>query len=162
VWNDLGRFGKAVAHSGASLVQSHHGQRGHLELVCVLTTGQMQHWVRDNDENTGWKAVATFGDNYASPPCMIEASYGQEDENAVGNFELCIASGGKVHHWWRANDGDKKWRTSFAFGHDVAQVTGLVQSSYGFNLELVVQRNDGKHQHYWRSGGVWNEGPVIA
>lgn len=161
-WTDGGRFGQSVAFSGASLIQSHHGNKGHLELVCVLSNGQMQHWVRDNDENTGWKAVSAFGDNYKSPPCMIEASFAQEDENAVGNFELCIAAGGRVNHWWRANDGDKKWRKSAAFGHDVAQVTGLVQGSYGFNLEATVLRTDGRHQHYWRCGGVWYEGPVVA
>lgn len=161
-WNDGGRFGQSVAASGASLLQSHRGNKGHLELVCVLAGGQMQHWVRDNDENSGWKPVASFGDNYKSPPCMIEASFGQENENAVGNFELCIAAGGTVHHWWRDNSGGGAWNQSATFGHDVAQVTGLAQGSYGFNLELVVLRSDGKHQHYWRYGGTWYEGVVIA
>lgn len=150
-WIDGGRFGQSVAFSGASLIQGHRGNQGHLELVCVLSSGRMQHWVRDNDENSGWKAVSAFGDTYKSPPCMIEASFAQEDEHAVGNFELCIAAGGKVDHWWRANDGDKKWRKSAAFGHDVAQVTGLVQGSDGFNLEATVLRTDGRHQHE-RSG----------
>lgn len=161
-WHDGGRFGSGVAYSGPSLLQSQFGQKGNLELVCVLNGGQMQHWWRDNDHGLVWNAAATFGSGVASPPCMIESSYGAPDEKRPGNFELCVAVGGQVQHWWRNNAGDGQWRQSATFGHNVLAVAGLVQGSFGFNLEAVVLRTDRQLQHYWRDGGGWHEGVVIG
>lgn len=161
-WHDGGRFGANVASSGASLIQSHYFHKGNFELVCVLNNGQMQHWWRDNDHGMVWHSGATFGSGVASPPCMIEGEYGAANEKSVGNFELCVAVGGKVQHWWRANGSDLLWRNSATFAHDVHAVLSLVEGSYGFNLELVVLRTDGKLQHYWRDGAGWHEGAVFG
>ena len=117
---------------------------------------------RDNDQGMVWNAGPTFGSGVGSPPCMIEGQYGATDENAVGNFELCVAVGGQVQHWWRDNQGDMSWRQSATFGHDVQAVAALVEGSYGFNLEIIVLRFDGMLQHYWRDGAGWHEGPVIG
>ncbi|MGW0365490.1 hypothetical protein [Streptomyces sp. NPDC002990] len=38
----------------------------------------------------------------------------------------------------------------------------MLQSSFGFNLEVVVLRTDRRLQHYWRDGAGWHEGPVIG
>jgi hypothetical protein len=161
-WAASVRFGSNVEFSGAALVQSHYGTQGNLELVCVLNTGQMQHWSRDDDHGLVWTAEATFGQGCTSGPCMIEGQYGAGDENAIGNFELCVAVGGKVQHWWRDNQGDHAWHESATFGHDVQAVTSLVEGSFGFNLEVVVLRTDRKLQHYWRDGAGWHEGVVIG
>ena len=161
-WHDGVRFGSHVVYSGASLVQSHHGTKGNFELVCVLASGQMQHFWRDNDHGMAWNASATFGSGISSPPCMIEGEFNAANEKAVGNFELCVAAGGQVQHWWRANSGDGLWRKSATFGHDIRAVAALVEGSFGFNLEVVVLRNDNKLQHYWRDGGGWHEGVVIG
>ena len=161
-WHDGGRFGANVGHSGASLVQSHYGTRGNFELVCALRSGEMQHFWRDNDHGNVWHPGVTFGSGISGPPCMIEGSYGAANENAVGNFELCVAAGGQVQHWWRANVGDGLWRKSATFGHDVRAVAALVEGSFGFNLEVVVLRNDNQLQHYWRDGNGWHEGVVIG
>lgn len=161
-WHDGGRFGSNVATSGASLLQSHYGSQGNFELVCVLKSGQMQHFWRDNDHGMAWHAGAVFGGGARSAPCMIEGSFGAVDENAVGNFELCVAVEGRVQHWWRANGSDMLWRHSATFGHDVRAVLALVQGSYGFNLEAIVLRNDNHLQHYWRAGNEWNEGVDIG
>lgn len=163
-WHDGGRFGGSVARSGASLLQSHYGAKGNLELVCQLNSGQMQHFWRDDDHGMVWHAGAVFGSGIGGPPCMIEGQYGAGDENAVGNFELCVAAGGQVQHWWRANanNGDMLWRKSATFGHDIRTVLALVEGSFGFNLEVVVLRNDNKLQHYWRDGSGWHEGVVIG
>lgn len=76
-----------------------------------------------------------------------------------------------MEHWWRGNAGGSAWSRSAVFGHDVAAVTGMLQGSFGFNLEVVVLRTDGLLQHYWRGGasrtgsggGVgWHEGAVIG
>ena len=162
-WSAGTIFGNNIAYSGASLVQSHYFNTGNFELVCVLDTGQMQHWWRDNDHGMAWNAGPTFGNAVKSPPCMIEGQFGASDEKAVGNFELCVAVGGQVEHWWRANWSDMVWRRSTSFGHDVKSVVALVEGSYGFNLEVIVLRNDNRLQHYWRYGaGDWDEGPVIG
>lgn len=161
-WHDGGRFGANVGHSGASLVQSHYGAMGNFELVCALRSGEMQHFWRDNDHGNVWHPGVTFGSGISGPPCMIEGSYGAANENAVGNFELCVAAGGQVQHWWRANAGDGLWRKSATFGHDVRAVAALVEGSFGFNLEVVVLRNDNKLQHYWRDGNGWHDGVVIG
>ena len=167
-WHDGGRFGSDVAYSGATLIQSHYTAsdfpytKGNFELVCALKYGHMQHWWRDNDHGMVWHAGPSFGSGVKSPPCMIEGQYGEPDEMAVGNFELCVAVGGKVQHWWRANDSEMQWRKSVTFGHDVKAVVALVEGSYGFNLEVVVLTTDNKLQHYWRDGGGWHEGPVIG
>ena len=161
-WNDGGRFGSNIALSGASLIQSHFGGQGNLELVAVLNSGQMQHWWRDDDSGNIWKPGLVFGAGVASPPCMIEGQYGASDENHVGNFELCVAAGGQIQHWWRDNQGDMQWRESTTFGSNIQVVVALVEGSYGFNLEVVALRNDGQLQHFWRDGAGWHAGPVIG
>ncbi len=161
-WYDGGKFAADVAFSGPTLLQSGYGSRGNFELVCVLRNGQMQHWWRDNDHGMVWRAGVTFGSGVASPPCMIEASYGASDQRRPGNFELCVAVGGRVEHWWRNNAGDGLWRRSAIFGHHVAAVASLLQGSFGFNLEVIVLRTDRRLQHYWRDGAGWHEGVIIG
>jgi hypothetical protein len=42
-------------------------------------------------------------------------------------------------------------------------VVGLIQSSFGGDLEVIAERTDLKFQHYYRDGnGVWNTGPIIT
>jgi hypothetical protein len=161
-WHDGGRFGSNVAHSGATLIQSHYGSKGNLELVCVLKSGEMQHWWRDNDHGMTWHAGVKFGSGINSPPCMIEGQFSATDEKSVGNFELCVGVGEKVQHWWRANSSDMLWRKSATFGNNVKAVVALVQGSYGFNLEVIVLTYDNKLQHYWRDGAGWHKGDVIG
>jgi hypothetical protein len=162
-WHDGGRFGANVAYSGATLVQTTYGQNGNLELVCVLTNGQMQHFWRDDDHGFVWHAGETFGSGLASPPCMIQGQYGMATESGNGNFELCVAlPNGTVQHWWRNNAGNGAWAMSATFAHDVQTVVSLVEGSFGFNLEVIVLRRDGNLQHYWRDGASWHEGVVIG
>jgi hypothetical protein len=161
-WYDGGRFGSNVALSGPALIQSRYGHNGNLELVCVLDTGQMQHWWRDDDNGFVWNAGDVFGSGVGSPPCMIEGQFGATDEYRIGNFELCVAVGGQVQHWWRDNWSNTGWHHSATFGHDVQAVAGLVEGSFGFNLEVVLLRTDRQLQHYWRDGSGWHEGPIIG
>lgn len=161
-WHDGGRFGGGIAYSGASLVQSHYGNQGNLELVAVTFGGQMQHFWRDDDHGNVWHAGVMFGSNILSPPCMIEGQFGAGNENAVGNFELCVAVNGSVQHWWRNNSSAMQWSQSATFGHGVLAVTSLIEGSFGFNLEVIVLRTDQRLQHYWRDGGGWHEGPIIS
>lgn len=164
-WQLAASFGGDVGFSGAALVQSHYGTQGNFELVCVLSNGRMQHWFMDNDAaNPSWAPTTTFGSNITSAPCMIEGNYGAASEYAVGNFELCVASGGYLQHWYRQNDGDMQWHgpTTFGDGHETS-VVGLVQSSFGFNLEVLAARDDGHIQHYWRDSASleWHVGEIV-
>lgn len=161
-WKDGGRFGKDIAYSGPSLVQAALGAKGNLEVVAVLKSGQMQHWERDNDHGSAWTPVATFGVHIASPPCMIEGQYNSPDASAPGNFELCVAAGGRVEHWGRDNRGSKEWKQSATFGTDVYRVVSLIEGSFGYNLEVIVLRKDLNLQHYYRDGSGWHAGAILG
>ena len=161
-WHDGGRFGSNIAYSGGALVQSTYGVNGNLELVAVTTSGQLQHFWRDDDHGFVWHPGTLFGAGVHSPPCMIQGQYGMGSEFAMGNFELCVAVNGQVQHWWRNNAGNAGWYQSATFGHNVQAVAGLVEGSFGFNLEVVVLRTDRQLQHYWRDGAGWHEGVVIG
>jgi hypothetical protein len=54
------------------------------------------------------------------------------------------------------------WNNGATFGHDIAVVQGLVEGSWGMNLELIALRFDGQIQHYFRGAAGWVEGPVIG
>ncbi|MFJ6047423.1 C1 family peptidase [Streptomyces sp. NPDC092307] len=161
-WNDGGRFGSGIAHHGPALVQT---RARHLDLVATLTDGRMQLWWRDDPNGFTWRAGEIFGSGTpaVSAPCLIEGQFGAADEDTAGNYELCVAvAGGQVEHWWRGNAGGSPWRRGAVFGHDVASVTGMLQGSFGFNLEVIVLRTDRRLQHYWRDGAGWHEGSVIG
>jgi hypothetical protein len=102
---------------------------------------------------------------------MIRSQFGATNETIPGNYELCVAVGGKIEHWWTGgnpeptlqswNGTTAKWTLSETFGTNVAgqhvkQVLGLMQSSYGFDLELVAELDDGKLQHFSRDGSGWH------
>ena len=118
----------------------------------------MQHFWRDDDHGFVWHAGPSFGSGVHSPPVHDPGPVRHGLEFAQGNFELCVAVDGQVQHWWRNNAGDGGWRQSATFGHDVQAVAGLVEGSFGFNLEVVVLRTDRQLQHYWRDGAGWHEG----
>jgi hypothetical protein len=162
-WHDGGRFASNVLASGPSFIQSSFGTQKNFEVVCVLTYGRMQHWFRDNDNGGKWIATVAFGANIPETPvCMIEGQINASDETKIGNFELCVAANGHVEHWYRENQKGGAWGKSAEFGHDVRHVWGLTQSSFGFDLEVIVERFDGGPQHYWRDGRGWHEGSVIS
>jgi hypothetical protein len=158
-WSDGGRFGSGVAYSGSTLIQRRdHG----LDVVCVNDDGTMQRYWRDDAHGFVWAAAEKFGAGIACRPVMIEGSFGASNETVQGNYELCIAVGGVAQHWWKDNGGSGTWSMSTTFGHDIEQVLGLIEGSFGFNLECIVLRTDGKAQHYWRGGDGWHEGPIIG
>ncbi|MFK0236532.1 C1 family peptidase [Streptomyces vinaceus] len=159
-WNDGGRFGSGIAHYGPALVQT----RGRtLDLVATRTDGRMQLWWRDDPNGFAWRPGEVFGSAIISAPCLIEAQYGAADEDTAGNYELCaVGAGGRVEHWWRGNAAGSAWSRGAVFGQDALAVTGMLQGSFGFNLEVIVLRTDRQLQHYWRDAAGWHEGPVIG
>jgi hypothetical protein len=55
----------------------------------------------------------------------------------------------------------RRWQRSATFGHDVKHVWGLLEGSFGFNLEVIVETTGGGLQHYYRGGDGWHEGEII-
>ena len=62
--------------------------------------------------STGWTEQSAFASGIDSAPCLIEGTYGADNEMGVGNFELCVAVQGHVEHWWRWNQGLGSWTRS--------------------------------------------------
>jgi hypothetical protein len=108
----------------------------------------MQHWSRDPGPATQWVPVDTFGANVDTPPFMIEGNLG-ESQQAVGAFELCVVVNGQVQHWRRPNVGGGGWSLVSTFASNVADVVGLLQASYGFDLEIVLRHTDGSLTHWF-------------
>jgi hypothetical protein len=69
-----------------------------------------------------------------------------------------------VEHWWRQNGAgtQAQSRRSDIFGSNVARVLALLQGPFGYNLEMIVERFDGRVQHYWRDGSGWHSGVIIV
>lgn len=162
-WAESAQFGSNIAMSAAALVQRF--DRG-LDVVCVTTNGTMQRYWRDDPNQKPWAACETFGTGIMSPPVMIQGQYGATDETVAGNYELCVAVNGAIQHWWKGSPENpaSSWSMSATFGQNVQQVVGLIQSSFGFDLEVVALLNDGSLQHYWRyaSDLSWHEGPIFG
>jgi hypothetical protein len=168
-WYLRDRFGSTIMHGGPSLVQSKLGiadspenGSGELHYVCTGADGRMQHWRRPGPAIGTWSLLGVFGLNATSAPCMIEGTYGAGNEMGVGNFELCVAVGNQIEHWWRHNASQGPWNQSAVFGTDVRRIIGLIQSTYATNLEVIAERTDGRYQHYWRDASGWHTGVIIT
>ena len=165
-WYRREMFGSAFGFSGPSLVQSRLGVtgspengRGELHYVGATSAGELQHWRKA--ASGSWQFLSRFGVGVTSGPALIEGTYGAGDESGVGNFELCVAVGQRVQHWWRHNRSLGAWIMGAEFGDAVARVVGLLQGTNGTNLEMIVQRTDQRYQHYWRDGAGWHPGSLV-
>jgi Papain family cysteine protease len=166
-WYFRSQIDLGIAYAGAALVQSRLGVTGVLEAgqgeLHYTATGidsRICHYKLPSGSNS-WQLLYTFGAGITSAPCMIEGQFGAANELDVGNFELCVVAGGQIQHWWRDNHAFGGWNHSATFGANANRVIALVEGSFGFNLELVVENNDGHYQHYWRDAGGWHPGVVI-
>lgn len=165
-------FGGGILMGGSALVQSRLGVTGDVEdgtgelhYVCVNVYQGMEHWFRSGPDAGSWRLLGGFGINrITSAPVMIEGLFGMHDETGVGNFELCVGVNARVEHWWRDNaaGANARWRRSAVFGRNVARVLALLQGPFGYNLEMIVQRFDGRIQHYWRDPNGWHIGVIIV
>jgi hypothetical protein len=177
-WAVRSTFGSGIAYSGATLVQRWAtdgsmtvGTPAGLDYVAVTDAKTMQRWWRDDPNTMNWVACETFGSGVQSSPVMIRSQFGAATEKVPGNYELCVAVGGSIEHWWTSGNPQPgktaNWSKSATFGTDqkgqtVTSVLGLIESSYGFNLELVAELSNGGVQHFWRDGAGWHAGPVFG
>jgi hypothetical protein len=165
-WYLREKFGGGFAHGGPSLVQSRLGTAGspengsgELHYVGATKAGELQH---HRFTNGSWTFVGAFGQDVTSAPCLIEGTYGMSDETGVGNFELCVGVAGAIEHWWRHNASNSQWYRSATFGSGIRRVVSLLQGTYGANLELIAEREDGTYQHFFRDGAGWHPTVVIT
>jgi hypothetical protein len=138
-----------------------------LDVVVANSDGTMQRYFRNDHAGLGWSAQEKFGANVHSAPVMVQGEFGASNEAVQGNYELCVAAGGQIQHWWKSNQPAGNWSMSAQFGTNVAgasvtQVLGLIESSYGFDLEIIVLLSNGGLQHFWRDGNGWHPGPVFG
>jgi len=161
-WAESTAFGSNIAFSAAALVQRFDNG---LDVICTTPNGTMQRYLRPA-AGSPWQACETFGSQVKSPPVMIEGQYGASNETVPGNYELCVAVNGAIQHWWKdtPESPDSSWSMSATFGQNVQQVLGLIQSSFGFDLEVIALLNDGSLQHFWRysSDLSWHAGPIFG
>jgi len=165
-WYERGIVAINVAAGGPGLVQSKLGRvcvpengSGELHYVCAQTDGHLHHYRLDA---SGWTEVTIFGAGAHSAPCLIEGTYGEHDEIGVGDFELCVAVRGTIEHWWRYNANPGPWVRSAVFGAGGRRVISLIQSTFATDLEIIVEREDGIYQHWWRDSAGWHPGQMIV
>ena len=157
-WSQSATFGSSVLYGGATLVQRF--DRG-LDYVYVNENGSMQRCYKGFGQ-TQWVAEEKFGSGVKSSPVMIRSQFGTVNEASPGNYELCVAVGGQIQHWWTPGDAVANWQKDQIFGSNVLEVLGLIEGSFGFDLELVALLNDGSLQHFYRAGTTWYPGPVFG
>jgi C1A family cysteine protease len=162
-WNAGPIFGSDINASSASLIQRFDNG---LDVIAVTSAGTMQRYWRNDPVTQTWQACETFGSGIQSPPVMVEGMYNATNETVPGNYELCVAVGGAIQHWYSAapTTASSTWAMSASFGSNIAQVLGLIQSSFGFNLELIALLTDGSLQHFWRDASdlSWHAGPIVG
>jgi len=166
-WRQSTVFANNIALSGPSLVQVHRVSSGlwsetveDLHVVAVSTTGAMEHWQLIAGQ--AWQLLATFGAGIQSQPCMIQGQFGMMDERGSGNLELCVVHNGAIEHWWRPESPGAVWQLAATFGQGLDCVVGLLQGSFGLNLELIAQTQANQLVHFWRDGSGWHQGVTIG
>jgi hypothetical protein len=176
LWKLKETFGSDILFSGATSVQrwAKDGATGvgipaGLDFVCVTNDNTLQRWWRDDPNTTKWEACETFGQNINSPPVMIRSHFVASDETVPGNYELCVAVNGSIEHWCTSGNPEPGKHTTWhkcaqTFGVNVDAVLGLIESSFGFDLELIALLNNGSLQHFRRDSrtAVWQAGPVFG
>ncbi len=187
-WQRKHTFGSGILKSGAALVQRWHRNFGApdvtgglygqywrlpagLDLVCVTNENTLQRWWRDDPNTAGWVACETFASDVDSPPVMIRSAFGSTDETVPGNYELAVAVDGAIQHWWMPGvpepTNTANWNLGQVFGtnvpgQQVLRVLGLMQSSYGFNLEVFAELANGHIQHFSQDGSGWHARAIVG
>ncbi len=156
-WHGPYPFGSGLTN-GVSLIESHYGTPGNLELMTV-SGGQLKFYWRDSGPAFAWNGPFTIGSGVAGIPSLIQSRFG-----AKGNFELVVPSATSgLNHYWRNNDvGSLPWSGATNFGASLGHVdaVSIIQSNYGNpgNLEVMCVAA-GSIYFFWRDSGPafsWN------
>jgi hypothetical protein len=157
-----------IVAAGPALVSSRRNISGPLE----QETGELHYVAAAANElrhfrrlpGGVWSQVAAFGSGTYTGPCMIETP-SAGDELQAGLLELFVETGNSVEHWIIPPPSPLVpftiWARTATFGSDVRRVIGALLGSNA-NLEVYVERTDGRYQRYERVGANWTAGPIIA
>jgi hypothetical protein len=156
-WTQKENFGSNIAFGSASLIERF--DRG-LDYIAVNLDGTMQRYTKPYGINT-WTACEKFGSKVNTPPVMIRSQFGASNESVPGNYELCVVVNGQIQHWWTAGESPAAWLNSAVFGSGVKSILGLIEGSFGFDLELIALLNNDSVQHFYRSNN-WYAGPIFG
>jgi len=179
VWKPGEVFGRRVGSTPVCMIQGQFGATdeltpGNFEL-CVAVDGRAEHWFRDNSAIGVEAPRADHADPRFSDVVhtTVSSAHVEPAGGTAVRADVAVmlhdASNTQVSDVVKAGLGNAtisglapdRWHRLAVFGHDVKHVWGLVEGSFGFNLEVVVERTDGALQHYFRDGNGWNEGALI-
>jgi hypothetical protein len=132
----------------------------------MLTTGQFGLFWRT--ATGAWNRGEAFGRNIPdTPPVSHDPGLlNTANENAHGGIQFLITNqAGYVENWQRLNDNvvdhppvankQGKWEQVGGFGHgQIMQIWGLMQGTYNFTLEAIVEDYYGELWH-WQYTGKW-------
>jgi len=96
---------------------------------------------------------------------MIQTTTGTVDENAIGDFDVLVAVGGRVEHYRRNNDDFRAhrqpqngpgaaWNLVDSFGrsaNDLVYVWSFIQGPFYQNFEAVVENGFGSMEFWFYS-----------
>ncbi len=154
--------GPALVSSRLNIPTELEQETGELHYVGAAAN-ELRHFRREPATGT-WSQVAAFGKGTYTGPCMIETLDPYGDELTPGAFELFVETGNQIEHWiLPAPSPTRPYTTWFqitTFGADVRRVIGALQGSSS-NLEVYVERTDGRYQQYERIGINWVAGAIF-
>ena len=179
VWKRGEVFGRNIGETPVCMIQGEFGAAdeltpGNFEL-CVAVNGRVQHWWRDNSALRAEAPRADYADPrfsdvvtevVKSSRILSARDFATRADVALlvsdeANYKVVKhARAGLDNAALSAKQADR-WHLGDTFGHDVKHVCGLVEGSFGFNLEVVVQTTDGGYHHYFRDGEGWHEAEII-
>ena len=125
---------------------------------------------RDTKSHAGWRSRESAAAHELAflPSENTTAIVSDLARRALGNAVLTPVItqtvAGKVDAAEHAKSPDevpRRWHRSATFGHDIKHVWGLIEGSFGFNLDILVETAAGALQHYYRDGDGWHEGEMI-
>jgi len=189
-WHAGEVFAEDIGETPPVMIQGQFGMVdelgvGNFELI-VAVNGSIQHWWRDNSAlaieppRSQHANIDIFDeiDDLANYPERISAA---ERAGITGDIvdlantsknqrvvKAANASIGSVvtEPWYKRIGIDvehfvSRWHHGATFGSDVKHAWGLLQGSFGFNLEAIIERTDSSLQHWYRDGEGWHEGETI-
>ncbi len=165
-------IGSGIRFAGPALVHSKKGldpdddkemELGQFHYAAVNNSGNILHFISftPNLSGSSWQVRSTFGSGILSAPCMIETQ-GNNDEKTPGTLELCVVNNAGVMEHWTCNRTLESWTLTRTIGTGLVRVVGLLQSTFNFNLEAIVERTDGRFQHFHKDIGQWHAGVIIV
>jgi hypothetical protein len=95
---------------------------------------------------------------------MIESLNADGDELSAGALQLFVEAHNRIEHWILPAPTPTRpfttWNQVTTFGKDVLRVVGALQGSSS-NLEVYVERTDGRFEAWERAGINWLPAAII-